>query len=155
MIIPARVYECDKSEAEELKKVLAYDPYLDTNLIPPSSSKEKKESELTDEERRQMLERDKQIEENLKRLRESLKGRIIFTRQEYSLRDGASVGLRDNIIYLYLNAPDEFLDGAEQRFKEEFKTIKRASKEEEDKVIGVIKEEEERANMGFGSIFGS
>ena len=35
--------------------------------------------------------------------------------------------LTTNMIYLYLNANDDFLNGAEERFKTEFKTIKRAS----------------------------
>ncbi|HIH50396.1 MAG: hypothetical protein ABSE71_01760 [Candidatus Micrarchaeaceae archaeon] len=154
--MPARVYVCEKSEAEELKRVLAYDPYLDTNLIPPSvTPKDKKESDLTDEERRQIAEREKVVSENLKKLGESPQGRIIFTRQEYSLRDGASLGLDENMVYLYISASDDFLNGAEERFKKEFKTIKRAGKEDEEKVIGAIKEEEERANTGFGSIFGN
>ena len=154
--MPARVYVCEKSEAEELKKALSYDPYLDPNLIPPSvTPKDMKESELTDEQRRLMAEREKTVAENLKKLSESLKGRIIFARQDYSLRDGASLGLNDGMVYLYLSAPDDFLDGAEERFRKEFKSVKRAGKEDEAKVIGIIKEEEEKANTGFGSIFGS
>lgn len=153
--MPARVYVCEKSEAEELKKALSYDPYLDPSLIPPSATPSKKEGELTDEERRLMAEREKTVAENLKKLSESLKGRIIFARQDYSLRDGASLGLNDGMVYLYLSAPDDFLDGAEERFRKEFKSVKRAGKEDEAKVIGIIKEEEEKANTGFGSIFGS
>ncbi len=154
--MPARVYVCEKSEAEELKKALSYDPYLDPNLIPASvTPKDKKESDLSEEERKQIAEREEVVAENLKKLHESLQGRIIFARQEYSLRDGASVGLNEGMVYLYLSAPDEFLNGAEERFKTEFKSVKRASKEEETKVIETIKEEEERANSGFGSIFGN
>lgn len=154
--MPARVYVCEKAEAEELKRTLSYDPYLDANLIPPSvTPKDKKESELTEEERRQIAEREKVVTENLKKLSESLQGRIIFARQECNLRDGASLGLNEGMVYLYISAPDDFLAGAEERFRKEFKTIKRASKDEEEKVIGIIKEEEERANAGFGSIFGN
>ena len=142
----ARVYVCERSEVEELKKVLSYDPYLDPNLIPPSVTPSgKKESELTDEERKQIADREMVVAENLKALSESPKGRIIFARQEYSLRDGASLGLDDKMAYLYLSASDDFLDGAEKRFREEFKSVKRASKEDEAKVISMIKEEEERA----------
>lgn len=152
--MPARVYECSKSEVEELKKVLAYDPYLDTNLIP-ASGKDKPADKLTDQEKKELEEKEKQLAETLKKLSESLKGRIIFSRQEYNLKDGATVGLKADTTYLYLNAPDDFLNGAEERFKTEFKTIKRANKDEEEKVIKAIKDEEERANAGFGSIFGS
>jgi hypothetical protein len=87
-------------------------------------------------------------------LEESPKGKFIFSRQEYSLRDGGAFGLKNDLSYLYLNANEDFLSGAEERFKKEFKTIKRASKEDEEKVIKIIKDEEEKANTGFGSIFG-
>jgi len=147
------VYECDKSEAEELKKALSYDPYLDSNLIPPAG-KDKPADQLTEEEKKAQEERDKKIAEAHKMLESSPKGKYIFARQDYSLRDGSSVGLKGDKSYIYLSAPDDFLKGAEERFKTEFKTVKRASKEEEEKVISVIKDEEERANAGFGSIFG-
>lgn len=150
--MPVRVYECSRSEVEELKKILTYDPYLDTSLIPPSSKEDKN---MTPEQKKQMEEREKQVNENLKKLSESLKGRIIFARQEYSLKEGASLGLKDDTTYLYLSAPDDFLNGAEERFKTEFKTVKRASKEDEEKVINSVKEEQEKANSGFGSIFGN
>ncbi len=153
--MPARVYECDKSEAEELKKALAYDPYLDTSLIPPSIKAERIESDkLTSEQKAEIEERERKISEAHKMLNESPKGKFIFSRQDYSLRDGASLGLNGNSFYLYLNASEEFLKGAEERFKSEFKTIKRASNADEEKVIKHIKDEEERANAGFGSIFG-
>jgi hypothetical protein len=151
--LPARVYECNKSEVEELKKVLSYDPYLDNSLIPPSSKADEKN--MTPEQKAEAEQKAKEVEETRKKIAESPKGKIIFTRQEYSLREGASLGLKDDITYLYLNAPDDFLTGAEERFKTEFKTIKPASKEEQEKVIAAIKEEEEKANTGFGSIFGN
>jgi hypothetical protein len=152
--LPARVYECSKSEVEELKKVLSYDPYLDPALIPPSQKgSDKPMDKMTPEELKEMEERSKAISESMAKLGQ--KAKIIFSRQEYELKDGASVGLKSDITYLYLNAPDEFLSGAEERFKTEFKTIKRANKEEEEKVMNAIKEEQERANAGFGSIFGN
>ncbi|MDE1870974.1 MAG: hypothetical protein KGI06_01915 [Candidatus Micrarchaeota archaeon] len=154
--MPARVYEVDRSEAEELKKALSYDPYLDTNLIPPAIKAENVEKDkLTPEQAKEIEERDRKIAEAHKMLGESPKGRFIFSRQDYSLRDGASLGLGDGKSYLYLNATEDFLKGAEERFKNEFKTVKRTSPEDEQKVIRIIKEEEEKANAGFGSIFGN
>jgi hypothetical protein len=153
--LPAQVYECSKSEVEELKKVLSYDPYLDSSLIPPPMVSDKDIKNLTPEQKKEMEERDKKIAEAHKMLENSPKGKYIFTRQEYSLRDGASVGLNPELSYLYLSANEDFLKGAEERFKTEFKTIKRAKKEDEDRVIKVIKDEEESANAGFGSIFGN
>lgn len=154
--MPARVYEIDKSEVEELKKTLSYDPYLDTNLIPPAIKAEKVDKDkLTPEQVKEIEERDNKIKEAHKMLEESPKGKFIFSRQDYSLREGASLGLDDGKSYLYLNATEDFLKGAEDRFKNEFKTIKRATQGEEQKVIQTIKEEEEKANSGFGSIFGN
>lgn len=153
--MPARVYECDRSELGELKKILSYDPYLDTNLIPNAPKDADKPDRMSAEERKVLEEHDRKVAEARKFLSENPKGKYIFSRQDYSLKDGASVGLKSNATYLYLNASEDFLKGAEERFKSEFKTVKRASKEEEEKIINAIKEEEEGANSGFGSIFGS
>ena len=155
MSVPARVYECDRQELEQLKKVLSYDPYLDTNLIPPAPKGSDKPEKMTPEEKKELEDHDKKVAEAHKFLKEDPKGKYIFSRQEYILKDGASAGLKGNVTYLYLNASEEFLKGAEERFSKEFKTVKRAGKEEEEKVIKAIKEEEEGANAGFGSIFGS
>lgn len=133
--------------------MLEYDPYLDSSIIPPSKGDEKKAKDMTEQERKDEEERKKKVEETLKSLAASPKGRIIFSRQEYSIKDGRDVGLQGDF-YLYLNAPDDFLSGAEQRFKDEFKTIKRATPEEEKKVVDAIKEEHDKASLGFGSIFG-
>ncbi len=151
--MPERVYECSKAESEELKKVLSYDPYLDNNTLPPQIKPADPENP-TPEEKAAMEAREKQVAEELRKLETSPKGRIIFARQEYSLRDGASMGLNKDVMYLFLSAPDDFLKGAEERFGTEFKTIKRAQKPDENKVIGIIRDEEEKANAGFGSIFG-
>lgn len=150
-----RVYTGSKSELEKLKEVLEYDPYLDPIIIPPSSSKEDNMplDKLTDQQRKEREEKQKQLSESLKKLSESPKGRIIFARQEYNIKDGRTLGLTGDF-YLYLSAPDDFLNGAEDRFKSEFGTIKRADSNEEKKVIDSIREEHENAAKGFGSIFG-
>lgn len=149
------MYEVDRSELEALKKTLAYDPYLDTSLIPAGSKNDKPADKITDEERKALEEREKVVSEAQKKIAESAAGKINFSRQEYNIKDGEILGLKKNVAYLYLSAPDSFLNGAEERFKNEFKTIKRATKEEEEKVVQSVKEEEEKANAGFGSIFGS
>ena len=128
---------------EQLKKVLAYDPYTDPNIIPPIPEK------MTDEE---LKAREEKIAEAKKRLPEGALT-IIFGRQEYSIKDGPGVGLKGDF-YLYLNASEEFLKGAEGRFSREFKTVKRAEPDDESKVIGILKAEKDRAAEGFGSIFG-
>ncbi len=148
------MYECSKTEVEELKKVLTYDPYLDPNLIPPSEkSSGKPMDKMSPEEQKEMADRAKMVNAALEKL--GLKAKIIFARQEYSIREGATFGSSGDVNLLYLSASDEFLKGAEERFKTEFKTVKRAPKEVEDRVIAAINEEQERANSGLGSIFGS
>lgn len=124
--MPAVVYECDASESGELKKFLEYDPYLDQSLD----------------------------EEALKKLNGDKQANIIFSRQDYSLRDGASIGLVQGKSYLYLQANDDFLKEADKKLKNSFKGIKRASKEDEQKLINIIEEEHNRGNAGIGAIFG-
>jgi hypothetical protein len=148
-----RVYECDKSEAEALKKVLEYDPYLDPKLIPQSKS-EKDLKSMSEEERKKAKEEDEKTQEAIKKLHEDKYANVIFARQGYSLREGASLGLDSNKSYLYLDANDQFFVLAEERFKREFKTVKRTGQKEEKTVTDAIKAEEDKAAVGFGSIFG-
>lgn len=152
--MPERVYECDKAEAEALKKVLEYDPYLDPKLIPQSKS-EKDMKNASEEEKKAFKEEEEKKREALSKLAQDKYANVIFARQEYSLRDGVALDLDSNKVYLYLKASDQFLGLAEERFKNEFKTIKRSDSGVEGKVIGIVKAEEEKANAGFGAIFGN
>jgi hypothetical protein len=138
-----RVYVIEKSEMSKLKEMLAYDPFMDPKVIPPVPAN------MTPEEAKA---REEKIAEAKKALPEGALT-IIFGRQEYSLKEGASVGLKgDN--YLYINASDDFLKGAEGRFTREFKTVKRADPADEAKVIENLRAEKDKAAEGFGSIFG-
>ncbi len=121
-----RVYACGKGEVEQLKKALEYDPSLDKSLD----------------------------EEALRKLAADPEKSVIFARQEYGLREGRSMGIDSDDYYLYLKATDEFLAKAETRFAKEFKEVKRATPEIEQKVIRFIEDEEAKANQGFGAIFG-
>lgn len=152
--MPIRVYECDRSEVESLKKVLKYDPYTDSSVIPPSAMDDRDLKKLPKEEQERIAKEDSERREKLKKLQEDRLFNIIFVRQEYDLRDGGALGLDRNKSYLYLNAPDQFLDGAEERFNKEFKTVRRADKAAEDKMISFISSEKDTAAAGFGSIFG-
>ena len=128
---------------EQLKKVLSYDPFTDTNIIPPAPEK------MTPEQAKARADK---IAEAKKKLPEGALT-VIFGRQEYSVKDGPGCGLKGDF-YLYINASDEFLKGAEGRFSREFKTIKRAESADEAKVIATIRAEKDKAAEGFGSIFG-
>ena len=124
--MPAVVYECDASEANELKKFIEYDPYLDKSLS----------------------------EEALKKLNSDKEANLIFSRQEFSLRDGASLGLPKGKFYLYINANDDFLKGADDKLKKRFKSVKRPPKDEEQKFIYIVEEEHNKGNAGISAIFG-
>ncbi len=150
-----RVYECDPSEAKELKKLLAYDPYLDPNLIPKVPEvDDKARAAMTPEQRKDLETKEATASAASKKLREDKMANVIFARQDCDMRDGKSMGIDNDKSYLLLKATDEFLDLAEQRFKNEFKTIKRAPPDIEKKFIALKEDEESRANAGFGSIFG-
>ncbi|MGC8537584.1 MAG: hypothetical protein ACP5MZ_01190 [Candidatus Micrarchaeia archaeon] len=151
--MPIHVYECGRSEAEQLKKLLSYDPYLDPNVIP-SAKEDKPAKEMTEEEKMAAAERDKKIQANLEKAKEEF-GDLIFARQEYSIRDGAVLGLDSDKVYLYLKANEDFLSKADSILESKIHGLKRASKEVEEKVITIIKGEEDAASAGFGSIFGA
>ncbi|MDE1857244.1 MAG: hypothetical protein KGH98_04165 [Candidatus Micrarchaeota archaeon] len=151
--MPARIYECGREEAQALKKALEYDPYLDPKVIPPSKYDEKDLKKLTPEQRKEYDEEQARIKEALKKLNEDPYSSVIFTRQDYDLRDGTTMGMPGKF-YLYLNANEEFLALAEGKLAKDFKSVKRADPETEKKVIEFINEEESKANVGIGSIFG-
>jgi len=151
----AHVYECDGSELEALKRLLAYDPYLDPNVIPPSvPGADKPADKRTAEEKAAVAERDLKVEGAMKRLREDRFSDVIFTRQEYELFDGAALGLQPGKSYLYLKANDGFLAKADELLPLKFRSVKRVTGEAEQKVLAKVSEQEESANAGFGSIFG-
>ncbi|MDE1868740.1 MAG: hypothetical protein KGH60_02120 [Candidatus Micrarchaeota archaeon] len=154
--MPIRVYECDRNEADALKKFLKYDPYDDPKVLPSSSmpKDEKEFKKLPKEEQDRLSAEEAARQEKLKKLREDRLMNIIFWKQEYEVKDGASVGLNRDKVYIYLNAPEDFLAGAEEKLKNEFKSIKRATEEEQEKVAKAISSEKETAATGFGSIFG-
>ena len=79
---------------------------------------------------------------------------VIFARQEYEILDGASLGLDHDKYYLYLKANDQFLESADKKLESNFKGITRADRSVEEKVIKFIDDRDNKANTGFGSIFG-
>lgn len=121
-----RVFVCSKDEVDALKKLLEYDPALDKTLSSDA----------------------------LHNLQQDRYGSVIFARKEFSVREGRSFGMDDDNFYLYLKADDDFLKQAEERFAHEFKTIKHADHMVEKKLEDFISDEENKANQGFGAIFG-
>lgn len=147
-----RIYMCDNSELNELKARLEFDPALSPDMV--SKGPDKPKGAMSEEERKAFEESEAKRAEFLKKLSEDEYADLIFKRQEYSIRDGAASGLDQGKSYIYISAADEFLDRAEKLFAEKFKSVKRAPKEQEDKLLATIKDEKEKGNAGFGAIFG-
>ncbi len=124
--MPVRVYVCDASDLEKLKALMEYDPYLDKSIPEDQIAGMKSDKETN----------------------------IIFARQDYQIKDGASLGMDPNKCYLYLNANEDFLNNAEPKLVKNVASARRAEKETEDKVISLIETEISNSEMGIGSIFG-
>ncbi len=151
--MPIHVYVCKKDGLEALKKLLAYDPYLDPSVIPPSTpGSDKPVSKQTDEEKRMAAEREQKVKEAMAKLKEDRYSDVIFARQEYEILDGSAFGDHD-VSYLYIKATDDFLARADEALEHKL-GIKRAPREMEDRVIAKVSADEESGNAGFGSIFG-
>ncbi|MGI0141864.1 MAG: hypothetical protein ACREBF_04430 [Candidatus Micrarchaeales archaeon] len=124
--MPARVYIADISKLQDLKKLISYDPYLDTNLK----------------------------DEDLKKIREDEMANIIFARQTCIIKEGESLNLDKTKAYLYINSADDFLEKADKKLKIVVEGIQRADPDTEQKVITSISEEQSKADSGFGYLFG-
>ncbi len=125
--LPIRVYSCASSDIASLKKILEYDPYLDGSLGP----------------------------EELQKIKADPEANIIFARQDYVLKDGVSLSLNPDQYYLYIKSEDEgFLEGGEKKLKSKIPSFKRASADEELKVIDTISKERSASEEGLGMIFG-
>ncbi len=124
--MPARVYVCDAKDVEKLKKLMEYDPYLDKS-IP---------------------------EDRIAGMKSDKETNIIFARQDYQIKDGASLGMDLDKCYLYLNANEGFLNDAEPKLVKNVASARRAEKETEEKIISLIETEISNSETGIGSIFG-
>ncbi len=150
------MYAFESADEEALKKLLAYDPYLDKNLIPsmPPELSNKDYLEAHPEMKAKAEELSRQIDQALEKLRNDKEANIIFARQDYVIKSGSELGLDPNLQYLYLNFPDEQWDLAEKKLKDNIKSIKRLGQEEESKAISAIDQEREKSDQGLGLIFG-
>ena len=124
--MPSRVYICDIADNNALIKLMSYDPYLDKSLS----------------------------DEKIAEIKNDPEANIIFARQDYNIKDGISIGLERDKSYLYLSASEEFLNQADKKLKNLIKSIKRADKETEQKVIEIVEGERSSSEEGLGSIFG-
>lgn len=146
----------DAKELAPLKKLLEYDPYLDFNLVPklPKEWEDEKYLQSHPELAEEIAAKKKLVSESLRKLREDKEANVIFARQDYMLKDGLAPGLDREKIYLYLNASDEFLAGAEAKLKKYMPGLARADADTEKQIIDTIDKERSSADQGLGLIFG-
>jgi hypothetical protein len=121
-----RVYAFDYAEMQELKKMLEYDPYIDSSLS----------------------------DEDLQRIRKDPDANTIFARQDYVIKDGGYLGLAREDGYLYIKADEEFLAMGEKKLKKSIKSIRRADPDVEKRMAESIDKERAEAEKGLGFIFG-
>ena len=154
--IAARAYSFETSELETLKKLLEYDPYLDSALIPkvPKDYDDPAYLKKHPEEIEKATELRKQADEAMQKLKSDADANIIFARQDYLIKEGTQFGLEASRQCLYLSAPDDFMYKAEKKLMRVVPSVKRLEPEMERKAIEAIDAERKQAKQGLGFIFG-
>ncbi|MFW5927726.1 MAG: hypothetical protein ACOCSL_00890 [Thermoplasmatota archaeon] len=74
----------------------------------------------------------------------------LVSRQTTSIRDGKSLGLKDDVNYFMVEGSEEAIDRATELFQQE--GIEKA--ENADEVKKAIEKEDEAAAQGMGTVFG-
>lgn len=129
---------------------------MDFNLVPrlPKEWDDEKYIQSHPEMAAEITAKKAQMSESLRKLREDKEANIIFARQDYVVKDGLSLGLDREKAYLYLNAGDDFLSGAEAKLKKYMPGLSRADADIEKQIIDTIDKERSSADQGLGLIFG-
>jgi len=89
--------------------------------------------------------------ENLQKVKEMLLKDEQVSRASIVFKEASSLGFEGEDYYCYLSGPDELIKKAKELVKELSEEVGEKDKKE---IIKKIKEEEEKAMTGFGSIFG-
>ena len=87
--------------------------------------------------------------ENLAKVKELVLGDDLLSRQSVTFKDGESLGLEGN--YLWISGNDDAKDRAKEILKD---LAKKLDGEQTDNVLAKIRKQEESAMLGFGNIFG-
>jgi uncharacterized protein YdbL (DUF1318 family) len=89
--------------------------------------------------------------QNLQKVKDLLLKDDLISRASVMFKEAKSLGLIGDDYYCYISGVNEACNKAKKLIKDLSESIK---KEEEKKIIDKIKQEEESAMTGFGSIFG-
>ncbi len=88
---------------------------------------------------------------NYSRVREILLKDDLVSRQSINFKDNSSLGLQEEGYYIKIDGSKEGIDRAKELLKDLGKEL---SKDHIEKILEIIKRQDESADQGFGSIFG-
>jgi hypothetical protein len=89
--------------------------------------------------------------QNLQKVKDLFLTDNVISRASVIFKESKSLGLKKDEYYCYVSGTNEAYEKAKQLIKDLGELVK---KDEEKKIIDKIKQEEESAMSGFGSIFG-
>lgn len=88
---------------------------------------------------------------NLQHAKDMLLKDELVSKASVLIKEAKSLGLKEEVYYCYISGLEEACKRAEKLMKE---LGKKVSEEDKEKIINLIKQEEESALTGFGNIFG-
>ncbi len=74
----------------------------------------------------------------------------LISRQTTSVRDGKSLGVKEDVSYALVEGSEESIEKAEELFKEE----EIEAPDDQEEIREAMKEEEKAAAQGMGTVFG-
>ena len=80
-------------------------------------------------------------------------GERSFAKAGYIVKDGEQYGLEKSTLIIIRNVDNEFVQYSKEKLKE-VKSLEVLDQNKTNEIINQIKEEEQRAQSGFGEIFG-
>ena len=75
----------------------------------------------------------------------------ILSRQSIVFRESVSLGLKGSDYYLEINGSEEAIQLAKETLKDFAKEV---TGQEKDRILEIVRKQEEAADAGFGAIFG-
>lgn len=88
---------------------------------------------------------------NLQRVKNTALKDEVVSKASILIKEAKSLGLKETVYYCYISGLEEACKKAEELMKD---IGEKVSEENKEKIIKLIKQEEESALTGFGDIFG-
>lgn len=80
-------------------------------------------------------------------------GELCFAKAGYIIKDGEQYGIEKYTLIVLRNISEDFVKYSKEKFKE-IEGLETLDENKTNEIIQSIKEEDERAQSGFGAIFG-